>query len=89
MKNIFVIVGFIQFWGKCIYYAFPRKLNKTNLLAFYMTSCMYSSLHGRHVEGRVFDEHEEEIQGIDLGCGLRRAQVRVGMKYLKNQPPTL
>ena len=26
---------------------------------------------------------EEGIKGVDLGCGLRRAGVRVGMKYIK------
>ena len=30
---------------------------------------------------------EEAIKGVDLGCGLRRAGVRVGMKYINPLEP--
>ena len=29
------------------------------------------------------DGNEEGIEGVDLGCGLTRVQVRVGMNYFK------
>ena len=29
----------------------------------------------------VCDGHEEGIKGVDLGCGLRRVEVRVRMGY--------
>ena len=32
------------------------------------------------------DGNEEGIKGVDLGCGLRRVGVRVGMKYIKTKP---
>ena len=33
------------------------------------------------MEGWGCDGQEEGIKGIDLGYGLRRAEVRVGIKY--------
>ena len=32
------------------------------------------------------NEHNEGIEGVDLGCGLRKVGVRVGMNYLKTKP---
>ena len=44
------------------------------LLVFYIT-CL------KRIKGG--DGREEGILGVDLGCGLRRTGVRVGMKYIK------
>ena len=38
--------------------------------------------------GRMGDGHEEGIEGVDLGCGLKRVGVQVGIKHL-NQTATL
>ena len=50
------------------------------VLEFYMVWCMFQSSQAES-ERMGSDGHEEGLEGVDSGCGLRGVWVRLGMRY--------